>query len=107
MANSADPDQLASSEQGITGFSRTRVKKCTSMFHLMLSLLVKTFSRRHFEISFLLSLQKIAFDISCKLSMETICMKCQSKFSEKIKKCHQLLYVELAQRVVKVKLKST
>ena len=51
--------------------------------------------------------QKTGFDISCKLSsMETSCMKCQILFSEKNKKnITNLSSADLAQRVVKVKLK--
>ena len=50
--------------------------------------------------------QKTGFDISCKLSpVETICMKCQSLFSEKDKKnVINLSSAESAQRVVKVKM---
>ena len=49
---------------------------------------------------------KTGFDISCKLSpMETICMKCQSLFSEESKNdITSLSSTELAKRVVKVKL---
>ena len=72
----------------------------------VLCMLIKNFSRWHFEILFTFS-QKIGFDIS----KETICMKCQSPFSgekkkEKKKKkniysfCHLL---NLAKTVVKVK----
>ena len=46
---------------------------------LTLSMLGKI-SRRHFEAFS----QKIGFGISCKLApQETICMKCQTQFSEK------------------------
>ena len=51
-------------------------------------------------------LQKIGFDISCKLSPEeTVCVKCQSIVSgqNKKKKKNNLLSAEFAQRVVKVK----
>ena len=48
--------------------------------------------------------QKTGFDISCKLSKETICMKCQIQFSGKNKKnIINLSSAENAQRVVKVK----
>ena len=36
--------------------------------HLMVSMLDKHFSRQHFEI-FLLFIQKVCFDLSCKLSL--------------------------------------
>ena len=50
--------------------------------------------------------QKTEFDISCKLSSsETICMKCQILFCEKIKKnVISLSSAELVWRVVKVNL---
>ena len=53
------------------------------MRSLMLYMLGKIFSRRHFEILFFfLFSQEIGFGISCKLSSEeTICMKCQNLFS--------------------------
>ena len=56
--------------------------------HLTLSMLGKIFSRRHFEIYFLLFSQKIGFDMLCKLSppKETICIKCQILFSGNNKK---------------------
>ena len=49
--------------------------------------------------------QKTGFDILCKLSpLLTICLKCQILFSWKNKKnIINLLFAELAQRVVKVK----
>ena len=40
-------------------------------------------NRRHIEIFFSDLLQKTGFDISCKLSPETVCMKCLILFSEK------------------------
>ena len=50
-----------------------------------------------------LSLQT-GFDISCKLSKETICMMCRILFSGKNKKnITNLSPAEFAQRVVKVK----
>ena len=52
---------------------------------------------------FFLFFPETDFDISCKLSpMETICMKCQILVSGKNKKNINLLFAELAQRVVKV-----
>ena len=51
-------------------------------------------------------MQKIGFDISCKLSpKETICMKYQSLFSEKEEEKYQYINLpsaEFAQRMVKV-----
>ena len=70
-----------------------------SFDHLTLSTLDKIFSRQHFEICFLFS-QESGFDISCKLSQETICMKCQILFSGKNKKYYEF---EFDQRTVKVK----
>ena len=51
--------------------------------------------------------EKTGFDISCKLSpIETFCMKCPILFSGKNKKTINILsYAELAQRVVKIKVK--
>ena len=47
----------------------------------------KIFSRRQFEIFFLIFFpQKTGFDISYKLSMETVCMKRQIQFSGQNKK---------------------
>ena len=70
----------------------------------MLSLLGKIFSRRHIEILFLIFSQKTGFDNLCKLSpLETICMKCLNLFSGKNKKNINLLSVELAQKMLKVK----
>ena len=63
---------------------------------LMLSILGKNFSRRHFEIFFLIFPWKQALE-------ETICMKGQSLFSGKIKK--NIIYLssaELVQWLVKV-----
>ena len=50
---------------------------------LTLSILGKTFSRRHFQNKSYFS-KKMRFDVSCKLSpKETVCMKCQTLFSRK------------------------
>ena len=70
---------------------------------LMLSSLCKKFSRWHFEMFYFF--QKKGIGISCRLSaLETICMKYQILFSTKNKKnIINLLPVEYAQRVVKVK----
>ena len=58
-----------------------------SIQELILSMLHKKFSRKHFEIFFLYFSEKIRFDILCKLSpMETICIKCRILFSQKNKK---------------------
>ena len=67
-------------------------------------MLGKKFSRRNFEIFFLFLFQKICFDISCKLSpKETICMKCQSLFSEKNNTdVVNLLFAGLAWRGIRV-----
>ena len=76
-----DLDLHCLQRQGISGFSRTRVK-----------------------IFFLFS-EKISFDTTCTLSpKETIRINCQSLFSGKIKKNINLSSAELAQRVVKVML---
>ena len=72
-------------------------------------MLGKNYSRKHFEIFFLFY-TKVGFDILWKLSpKETICMKCQSIFSEENKKnIIDLPYAEFAKRVVKVsKLRNT
>ena len=54
---------------------------------IMLSMLVKNFSRWHFEMFSYFFSRKVGFDISCKLShKETIFMKCQILFSVKNKK---------------------
>ena len=73
------------------------------MSHLMLSILGKYLSRRHFEIFFMHS-KKIRFGISCKLSpLETVCMKYQSLFSGKNKKnIVNLSSAEFAHGVAKV-----
>ena len=58
-------------------------------YGLKLSMLVKNFSRRNFEIFFFSNISQKTGFISCKLSVspkETICMKCQSLFLEKSKK---------------------
>ena len=58
----------------------------------------KNFRRRHFEIFFLFFLQKIGFDISCKLSpLETICMESQNLFSGENKKNISLLSADFSQ----------
>ena len=63
----------------------------------------KNFSRGHFEIFFSYFSQKKGFDISCRSSPETICMKCQCLISKKNKKnLINLSFAVLAQRVVKV-----
>ena len=69
----------------------------------MLSMLGKNFSRQHFEIYFcLIFSQQIGLDISCKLSGETICMKCQSLLSRKNKKnIINLSYAEFVNSMVK------
>ena len=97
MANSADPDQFASSEanwsgstlfakQGISGFSRTRVKP------LQLSGLIQQSTDWWYFFLFFPENRIWYFmqiDISCKLSpLETVCMKCQILFSGKNKKCN-------------------
>ena len=82
------------------------VKSVNLGFSLALSTLGKKSQRQHIEIFFSfffffcpVFLQKIGFDISCKLS--TICMKCQNLFSGKIKKKYitNLSSAEFAQRV--------
>ena len=62
----------------------------------MLSMLGKNFSRQRFEIFF--------FFFFSEDSKETVCMKCQILFSGKKKNIIILSSVELAQRVVKMKL---
>ena len=60
------------------------------------SMLGNDFSRQYFETFFSYFFHKIGFDISCKLSKETICMKCQILFSMKnknISKCHLLNFL--------------
>ena len=81
MANSADPDQLASSEanwsgstlfakQDISGFSRTRVKG---------QIFLKTHPKRSIQ-------ENILFTHKNMLSPKvTICIKCQILISEKSK----------------------
>ena len=60
-------------------------------------------NRRYFEILFSYLFQNTGFDISCKLShKETVCMKCQTLFSE-VEKNIKLLSVEFALSLVKVK----
>ena len=70
--------------------------------HSCLACWVK-FQQKTSEIFFLFS-QKIGFDILCKLSPETICIKCQSQISEKYKKnMISLSSAEVVQREVTVK----
>ena len=66
------------------------------------------FSRRQFEIFFVLFSRKMGFDISCNLShQETISMKCQNFLAGKNdkKKTIGLSSAEFVQGVVKVKFK--
>ena len=69
--------------------------------YLTFSTLGKIFSKRHFDIVSYFS-QETGFDISCKLSPLTICMKCQFLFSGENKTNFvNLSFAELAQSVVK------
>ena len=66
-------------------------------------MLGNNFIRRHFEI-FSYCSQKVGIDILCRLSpLQTICMKSESPFLEKISENINLYSAEFAQRVVKVK----
>ena len=68
-------------------------------------MLGKNYSRRQFDLFFLIFPSKIGFDISCKLSpQETICMKCQCLFSGKNKKNINLSSAGIAHTAEKVKI---
>ena len=79
------------------GFAYDSNVVCRVCMHLTsaglpFSTLGKTFSRRRFEIFFLLFSQERGFEILCDLSlMETIGTKCQILFSKKVIKLHALI----------------
>ena len=65
----------------------------------------KTFNRRHFDkiVFLILAFHAICLLRNCLLPKETICMKCQGLFHEKIKQnMNNMSSAEFAQRVVKI-----
>ena len=70
----------------------------------MVSVLGKKVSKQHLQIFFSKFCQRTVVDISCKLSLrETVCMKCQTQFSEKNKKNINFLCVEFPKSMLSVR----